>query len=363
MAFKERSLKGYNLKGHLLDGRTAGRKVVSVDVGPRSLILRGEDGSRLEEWPLDSVRAAEAVYRDQPVRLRRGGDDGATLTFEDPHALAVLARVLPGIRIRRGGTARSGMLILGAVLALGVLTVGVIFGIPRLANPIARQIPLSWEAALGERVAASLPLNYCSGARGLKALTGLAQRLQGVARPPIEIQVRIADSALVNAVALPGGRIIIFHGLLQKAQSADEVAGVLAHELAHVTLRHAMTGMIRAAGISLVIDALVGNLAPGTETLTRLGKSLVLVSHTRDAESEADALAVELLQAAGLASDGLITFLRRMQTEGGPSTKVPAFLSSHPLHEARIEAMEPWVRPGAPALLPEQWEELRQVCA
>ena len=94
------------------------------------------------------------------------------------------------------------------------------------------------------------------------ALETIVQRLAPfAARRDFDFRVRVIESEQVNAFALPGGQIVVFTGLLRRAERAEQVAGVLAHEMAHVTLRHGLRNVAHRAGLALGVQLLLGDVS------------------------------------------------------------------------------------------------------
>ena len=125
------------------------------------------------------------------------------------------------------------------------------------------------------------------------------------------------------------------------ADNADEVAGVLAHEISHVEKRHRLTAMAQSAGLSATVAILFGDLG----RVASAGADLLSLKFSRDHERDADSTGVGLLVKAGLQPAAMASFFRKMAAQGG---SVPAFLSTHPPSEERFAAIE-----AAVALLPE----------
>lgn len=150
----------------------------------------------------------------------------------------------------------------------------------------------------------------------------------------------------INAFALPGGPMFINSGLLQNVDSEGELAGVMAHEMSHVILRHGTQQVSRANMISLPA-ALAGAILGGSGTMlgqlaragVGLGANSLLLKYSRDAESEADALGTHLMAEAGWNPAELARFFVKLEKSGG--ARGPQFLSDHPNpgnREAAIEA-------------------------
>ena len=125
-------------------------------------------------------------------------------------------------------------------------------------------------------------------------------------------EISVIDSDTVNAFAAPGGQIGIFRGLIDEARSPAELAGVLAHEMGHVIKRHPSEAMVRSAGYSILVAALVGDTSSAMQIAARTGETLLNLAHSRSAEAEADRTAELMLNRAGYDSSGLDTFLTRI---------------------------------------------------
>ncbi|RYD83586.1 MAG: peptidase M48, Ste24p, partial [Sphingomonadales bacterium] len=183
------------------------------------------DGDRLiipgqEPVPLALLRRVEG----RQLAFSRTDLRGWRLGF-DVEPSAPLLWQLPAASHYGGPIDRIGLWGFAAIaLALSALViVGAIQGLGLLA----RMIPYSWEQRLGDVISGDFAEQACRAPAGQKALDDLAHRLSPAGRP---IRIGVVDIPVVNAVALPGGRILIFRGLIDEAQSPDEVAGVLAHE-------------------------------------------------------------------------------------------------------------------------------------
>jgi beta-barrel assembly-enhancing protease len=155
-------------------------------------------------------------------------------------------------------------------------------------------------------------------------------------RTDVPYRFRIIDDKEANAFALPGGFIYINRGLIQLARNESELAGVLAHEIAHVSERHSVEQLKKAQRIGLglgILDLLLGRSRGTAENLGALAAGLVaqgvFFKYSRDAEREADQRAVDILRRAGINPNGMVTLFQRMESMRG-SPAVNSFFSSHP---------------------------------
>lgn len=170
----------------------------------------------------------------------------------------------------------------------------------------------------------------------------LAARARG---PKYPYSFSVANYRELNAFALPGGPVWVNRGVLQTARTESQVAGVLAHEIAHVAQRHAAQqiskGMI-ANGLLGLLGAVLGNT--GGARTAQTGAQVIaggyLMKFSRDDEREADRVGVEILRRAGWDPRGLLEFMEILREQGGrdPSS-VEVFLSTHPSPGERVEQL------------------------
>lgn len=333
------------------------RRPVTVTLVPEGLRLdegigagaaAGEVG---ETWPYATLSLRADELRNGPVRIARGD---ARLTVEDKAFAKALAAAAPGLRWAARRSLIYGSLATAALLA----AVGALWwGLPAISGRIVAHIPPSWEEKLGDAVVLE-PVwgERCATSTGSAALDRLTRRLLKGAEPPFPITVVVRDSAIVNAYALPGGHIVLLRGLLAQAESPDEVAGVLAHELTHTIKRHPMRALVANSGLALLIEVTLGN-----GTGASLGYLLTTLSYSRAMEAEADDGAVHLLQHAGIGTAGFAAFFERMEKRSiGP--KLP-YLSTHPPDADRLAAVRATAtHGGAPALSTADWQALKHIC-
>ncbi len=147
----------------------------------------------------------------------------------------------------------------------------------------------------------------------------------------------VADDKRLIAYAMPGGFIVMHSGLLALVDNADEVAGVLAHEISHVEKRHSLTSMAQSAGLTATVAILFGDLG----RIASAGADLLSLKFSRDHERDADSTGLGLLVKAGLQPAPMASFFRKMAAQGGG---VPAFLSTHPASEERFAAIDAAVK-------------------
>ena len=232
-------------------------------------------------------------------------------------------------------------LALGALL-LVALGFGFMPGLRWMGGWVLRQMPTSIDRRLGDLGWAQMQgeLSRMKAPKASAALEEIVQRLE-VDREARRWKYRLylVDDGRINAFALPGGRLVVFRGLLEAASGPEEVAGVLAHEMAHVSRRHGVQRLIRSVGLVGAIQVLIGDVGG----VMALGKELLTLSainhYSREQESEADERAVQVMQKAGLDALALAHFFERLQKEQGKVPEYLEWMSTHPSHRARIDSI------------------------
>jgi predicted Zn-dependent protease len=182
-------------------------------------------------------------------------------------------------------------------------------------------------------------------------VAGVGKRLARSTRgPEYPYSFTVADYREINAFALPGGPIWINRGVLHAATNESQVAGVLAHEIAHVSQRHAATQVMQGAfanwGLGL-LGAMLGNVGGANAARTAAGAMTngAFLKFSRDDEREADRVGLEILTRAGWDARGMVELFEilRREQKRDPSS-VETFFSTHPSPQERIEQLQALVR-------------------
>jgi len=342
------------------DGKSAVRHEVAVHLRDTALDIVTPTGEVVEQWLY-----GEVVFADQGSGGYRVAkvDSEARLVFKDVAAFEALRTHAPDLHTPHK-RARRGMVM--AIAATVAILIGGYLATPVLTSAVVAMTPLSFEVKLGRNTANSIVeliggndgKGVCESSAGDLALAKIVEELARYTRPPVSYEVRVLDVKMVNAVALPGGYIFIFRGLLDAAKSQDELVGVLAHEMAHVDQRHPMQAMVRSYGISLLSDMMFGGSAMGGVSST-----LMSTSYSRDAEDAADTAAIATLHQANLSTQGLADFFDRLvaqEDDGGLG--LPGFLSTHPDTGARERRARAGKVQDREILGGSEWQALRDIC-
>ena len=138
----------------------------------------------------------------------------------------------------------------------------------------------------------------------------------------------------VNAFAIPGGYVFLYSGLIKAATNEAEIAGVLAHEIAHIAERHGVDQLVKQRGVDYVKQLIFGN---DPSLIAEVVTSLVFLKFSRENEYEADSNAIEFLIKGGYNPNGMKTFLQLLADNSGWNFEP---VSTHPDPQKRVEAAQ-----------------------
>jgi predicted Zn-dependent protease len=222
----------------------------------------------------------------------------------------------------------------------------------------ACSISRSEEIQLGRQYAAEinrqLPIVDDPAVNRYISLVG--DRIASNGRRNIGYTFYVVNTDAVNAFALPGGFVYINRGLIEQTSNLSELAGVLAHEIAHVEERHSVKQIERVQRANLggaLASILLGGAGGGlAQAGINVAGTAILAGYSREAESEADSLAVVLLVESGIDPTGLVTFFKHLLTEHERQPSLfEQWFSTHPLTENRISTTRAEIAELPPASL------------
>lgn len=348
-------------QAQFLDGWSLAEQPVWVEVLEGGIGLRiltpGERA--LGTWTAAGL-SSDAMQEGGVLHVTHTSAPQETLVVRDPELERQVLAICKQVSSLPGGQRRVRFiaLLLGG---LGLLGAALYYGTPIAARFVARRIPLEQERVLGAQIETFLDFSKCSDDSAEAALKVLAKRL---AHSPSEVyEVRLMDSEMPNAFALPGGIVVMTTGLLHKAEDETEVAGVLAHEIEHVTQRHVLAGVVRDAVLSGIWALTMGDYAGLMVIDPSTAYRIANLEFSRSDEQEADDGAVMRLHRAGITHKGMIRFFERVQKDVDMD-EGPEWLSTHPATATRIAKLQGVadVANAKPALDDEQRAALKHAC-
>ena len=227
--------------------------------------------------------------------------------------------------------------VVGSILAL---VLGLWFGADLLVEVAVSRIPVEWEQKLGDSAYRDFLVHQEVMKEGpaVTALGEMTQRLtEQIPNNPYTFEVTVVKSDVVNAFALPGGHVVVFTGLMKKADSGEEVAGVLSHELNHVLQRHGLERVVKSLGLMTAVTIVLGDQQGLVGMMKQVGVELLTLKFGREQETEADVKGLQLLQRAKIDPSGMIKFFERLSEKDEGRME---WLSTHPMSTARAERLK-----------------------
>lgn len=334
-----------------------------VTVGPGGIRFSDDAGAGVT-LPFSGLALVAGGANDGTLFLTHPSAPGWTVftadfTLLDHPELASRPDILSRITAIRRKRAR-GWLVLAALLAV---CVGIAWGAFALKDPLvdalANRVPVEWERRMGDLAFQSYAVGRVvedpEAVQALERLTGpVLKRATAAAGREIPFRVHLVRDPDLNAVALPGGVILLNAGLVSTVDSPGEIAGVTAHEAAHVVRRHGLRQLISTVGIFAVIQSFFGDVSGLMAVLADQSAMLLTRKYSRDHEREADDLGWEYLMSgppptpdeAGVvgpeAATGMIRFFERLaekEADLGEAGRLLTYVSTHPDTRERLERL------------------------
>jgi predicted Zn-dependent protease len=325
------------------DGRQAEAVPVGLRVENNWLVVETLEGAVLERQALDRAIVSEPF--DHAPRLI-GLDSGATLEVPDGDrgfaGALEHAGVRPSLAVR---LQRWWPAVIVAVVALmSLLALAYLKGLPAAARWTAFALPPRFESRMGDQILEVLDKRYfepsrLDGIRRAQISDRFARVAAAVApKVPYRLEFRATRKPSVNAMALPGGIVILLDGLVEFAADEEAVLGVLGHEFGHVVHKHVTRQIFQAGGVGILAGLLWGDFSSAAAGVPI---ALGTLRYSREFEREADEFALAFLRAQNVSTQPLYKFFVRMQAQESHSgvADIPDFLSSHPSSEERLKRL------------------------
>ncbi|WP_415034024.1 M48 family metalloprotease [Azonexus sp.] len=249
----------------------------------------------------------------------------------------------------------AGALLSFFLLFTGALLPAVAHELPELGDVAGEDFPLMLEKKIGQQIMQEIrqrEISYLDDYDVESYLNQLGGRLAGFSKDPgFGFEFFALNDLSINAFAMPGGYIGVHTGLLLAAQSESELAGVMAHEISHVTQRHIARQLYQSKRVSIasMVGMALGLLAAGSNpqvgaaaiAASQAGAMSAQLAYSRDFERESDRLGFEMLGRAGFDQHGMALFFERLrQASRLYENNATAYLRTHPLTSERIADMQ-----------------------
>lgn len=358
-------------KGTFYDGRSLIPQTVSIFVEQTGLTFQLAAGIH-QHWPYAQIQQTQGRYSGEEVRLEHGTGLCETLVIPNANILLAIHEIggEEASHFHHPGTRRKRVYwtVAAALAALPIVYAIFTWGVPSLAGPITAAIPISWETKLGKFVQQEFTEEdeVCQDPVLNETIVSIMDRLlMPMNERSYQFQVTVVDSPMVNAMAAPGGYLIVFRGLLQDTDSPEELAGVLAHEIQHVMLRHGMRLIVQHVSMAFIIAALSGDASGMLSYGFQAAQTLQALSYSREAENQADEQGLALLQQAGINPEGMMSFFDKLGEDEEDSSPFRYF-STHPPTTERRDHLQDLASANSMHYrkfsVGQDWEMTRELC-
>lgn len=327
------------IAGHYYDGRQPLSR-------PATLIFIGEDVTLHGVEPSQTFAGRALLVSPRVGCAERFIDlpNGGQFLAPDSEVLDHLRQYSEAEGVAAWLEARMPLAVAGVVIIVALLLFGYFVGLPAAAGHLAQRIPMETERTLGREV-----LEWLDGQQWFQP-SQIDEETQLVVRQgfnemtldlPTAAQLRLEfrNSKFIgaNAFALPGGTIVITDGMIKQSESDDELLAVLAHEIGHVELRHAMRHVLQSSAVAVLVATVTADAASLSAAVAGLPAVLAQARYSREFETEADDFAFELLKRHDISPAAFASIMERLAADRGEQERAWSFIASHPVTAERVE--------------------------
>lgn len=333
-------MKSYFASYHTSPGAEPVESTVLVFDKNLNIGFRNPDGSNaMINWLLKDVEVS-FDFSSQRTKLRHTHHSGGELFINGNDA----ANYVKGMQAEQQKAwhkkssgrewIRNTLLFLGI---LGILFLLYLLIVPWLSEKLASKVSIKTEKQLGDAVYDALGL---SGQEDTAKTFVLNEFFSTMDVPTAyNIKITVVNDNVVNAFALPGGRIVVYSALLNEITSYPELAALLSHEFTHINNKHSTKRIFRQLGSKVFLSLLFGRFGTVTSIVVNHADNLKSLTYSRSLEKEADMDGLAILTKRGINPRGFVDLFHHLK-EAAPTNTLPEFLGSHPDVDRRISYIQ-----------------------
>ncbi|MBS3808802.1 MAG: M48 family metallopeptidase [Desulfobacterales bacterium] len=325
----------------LFDGKSSAARAVNVEQDGKTLSICGSDGDFIRADPLDGCRITPPLGKTRRTIYL---PDGARLDTDNQDAVAELELYdtkHPGMKLVHGLESRWGLVVFSLAGLVLCVWFFIAYGIPLLADKAASSVPTAMMETVSDRALSQLDKRFLEKTElpkpRIAEIRSYFNEIAGNMKGDRHFRLLFRKSPQIgaNAFALPSGKILVTDDLIKMAESRKELAGIFAHEMAHVQERHGLRMVFQNAGVFFVISALFGDVVSATSLGAALPTMLVERGYSRQFERQADLAAGKYLIRRMGSTKPYRRILQRLAEKSGRNS-APSMISTHPGVKNRI---------------------------
>lgn len=354
------------------DGVSSKKQIVSLELHGKTIKVFSHAGEKISHFPVNNINQIEKQNTGYIIELKTSDASipskvflfNDSSFFKQVHEQWVRQQSFTASVASRFNMAslrkKVTIALIGSVLSIALFYAGVV--------NLYRIVPVTYDVYLGGKVGKQIEdIFELISSDPVDNFIVKAENVLKTQADLFDYQIKVIDHPIDNAIALPGGTIYLFSGLIKKSQSPEEILGIIAHEMGHAQKRHSTQQLIRSVGIAFLSTMIIGVVADGIELfenielITELASVLIILKYSRSFEKEADLIAVSRLHENQISIKGMIDFFQRLEDNHGADSskkkgkkgnvsqssgrkkrqiRIPGYLSTHPSIQDRIEYLE-----------------------
>jgi Zn-dependent protease with chaperone function len=218
---------------------------------------------------------------------------------------------------------------------IAFLIIAYLFLVPWIASALAGRFPLSYEKSIGDQTFNAMKNDFVIDVKKTAYINDFFSQMNVPSK--YNVQIVVVKGEVVNAFALPGGRIVVYEKLISKLNSYPELAALLAHEFTHVESRHTIKTLFRQLGSKIFLSLVLGDATAVGGVIINNADDLKSLSYSRALEKEADENGARLLADRKIDCDGFVRLFEILKQETKGDPKTAEWISSHPNLDKRVE--------------------------
>jgi len=329
-------MKSYFGSYHTSSGTEPEEATVLVFDKNLNIGFRNPDGSNaMVNWLLKDVETS-FDFSSQQTKLKNTRPPGGELFIKGNDAgnyiKEMLAEQQKAWHKKSSGKEwiRNSLLLLGILAVLYLLYMLIV---PWLSQKLASKVSIKTEKQLGDAVYDALGLAEQEDKSKSFVLNQFFELMD--VPSAYNINITVVNDEVVNAFALPGGRIVVYSALLKEITSYPELAALLSHEFTHVNNKHSTKSIFRRLGSKVFLGLLFGRFGTVTSVVVNHADNLKSLKYSRSLEKEADMDGLDILTKRNIDPNGFVDLFHHLQ-KAGLTNNMPEFLGSHPDVDKRI---------------------------
>lgn len=257
------------------------------------------------------------------------------VSCSDIHAATIYEEYVAEVSGRKKMKRRTNIFAGIILFALAVIAFAWFVVIPWLAEKAASFIPVETEISIGESLGQAVIEQSRINDSASFYIQKFVDELEVDDTYPLE--VKVVESEEINAFALPGGKIFVYSGILEKMDSYQELTALLGHEISHVTNRHSLKSMSRGVASSLVLSSVFGDAGGLSVNLISKVNEFKSLDYSRELETEADNAGLQVMLENKVDPQGMLNLLKLLKSVNSREPYLMKYLSTHPDTDSRIE--------------------------